>query len=89
MPETKKFRLEVLMNNGSRMETTFEQTLPDGSMPAARFYLGYSNDNAPKQDLPWIAVGDIAYSPEEAIGVKIVPVVEAAKPRTLRSASSR
>jgi hypothetical protein len=29
------------------------------------------------QDLPWIAVGEIAYMPDEAVAVRIIPANEA------------
>ena len=73
----KEYQLEVFLSNGVRLHTRFSQLLGDGQRPATRFYLGYSSDQAMTQDLPWIVVGDIAYLPDEAVAVRIVPASEA------------
>lgn len=78
MEELKEFRLEVYLSNGVQLSTEFRQWLTDGQLPATRFYLGYSTDSAATQDLPWIAVGDIAYLPDEVVAVKIIPADSAA-----------
>jgi len=72
----KEFQLEVYLTNGVRLQTRFSQDLEDGQRPATRFYLGYSSDTTTTQDLPWIAVGDIAYMPDEAVAIRIVPAGE-------------
>ena len=81
MGETKDFHLEVYLSNGARLQTRFKQQLEDGQRPATRFYLGYSSDSAVTQDLPWIVVGDIAYLPDEAVAVRLVPAAEADRER--------
>jgi hypothetical protein len=68
----REFRIEVFFANGSQLQTEFTQRIEDGQRPASRFYLGYSSDHAHNQDLPWIAVGDIAYLPDEVVAVRIV-----------------
>jgi hypothetical protein len=85
MPSLKEFQLEVVLHNGARLTTTFTQMLEDHQQPATRFYLGYSTDTALTQDLPWIAVGDIAYMPDEAVAVKIVPKEQAQETPVLRA----
>ena len=75
---SKAFHLEVILDNGTRLETRFTQVLEEGQLPAARFYLGYSSDTTLQQDLPWIAVGEIAYLPDEVVAVKITPADEGA-----------
>ncbi len=80
MPQPREFQLEVILHNGTRLQTTFTQVLEDNQQPATRFYLGYSTDTAMTQDLPWISVGDIAYMPDEAVAVKIVPKEKAQAP---------
>jgi hypothetical protein len=77
MGELKEYQLEVFLSNGVRLHTRFSQQLEDGQRPATRFYLGYSSDAAMTQDLPWIMVGDIAYLPDEAVAVRIVPAAQA------------
>jgi hypothetical protein len=77
MGTMKDYQLEVYLNNGVRLQTRFSQNLEEGQRPAARFYLGYSSDAAMTQDLPWIAVGEIAYMPDEAVAVRIIPANEA------------
>ncbi|GEM_PF-2218578 len=85
MAETRAFQLEVFLHNGVRLQTTFNQLLEEGQLPSTRFYLGYSNDSATVQDLPWIAVGDIAYMPDEAVAVRLVPLERAQQELPLRA----
>ncbi|HLG70570.1 MAG TPA: hypothetical protein VK009_09135 [Chloroflexota bacterium] len=75
----KEFHLEVYLSNGVRLETRFRQELDDNQWPSTRFYLGYSDEAALIQDLPWIVVGDIAYMPDQAVAVRITPVAEAGR----------
>jgi len=67
----REFELEIYLANHAQLTTRFRQRLDDFQAPAARFYLGFSSDQATKQDLPWIAVGDIAYQPDEVIAVRV------------------
>jgi hypothetical protein len=77
MGDMKDPHLEVYLSNGARLQTRFKQQLEDNQRPATRFYLGYSSDAAVTQDLPWIVVGDIAYMPDEAVAVRLIPAAEA------------
>ncbi|MDE3077436.1 MAG: hypothetical protein KGJ86_18615 [Chloroflexota bacterium] len=80
MKQTKRFNIDVYLANGSCLETTFFQALDEGQAPAARFYLGFSSDAVREQDLPWIAVGDIAYLPDEVVAVKVSAVENGESP---------
>ncbi|MGH2364179.1 MAG: hypothetical protein ACRDHX_05940 [Chloroflexota bacterium] len=71
MLQEREFELEVFLANHAQLITRFRQRLDDFQAPAARFYLGFSTDQAAKQDLPWIAVGDIAYQPDEVVAVRV------------------
>lgn len=85
MATLKEFRIEVFLANGSHLQTEFTQLIEEGQRPATRFYLGYSSDQAMNQDLPWIAVGDIAYLPDEVVAVKIVPSERADERQHIRA----
>lgn len=85
MAQLKEFQLEVVLHNGTRLQTSFSQLLEEQQQPSTRFYLGYSSDAATTQDLPWIAVGDIAYLPDEAVAVRILPKERAQDAPLLRA----
>ncbi len=85
MATLKEFHLEVILHNGARLQTNFRQLLEDNQQPSTRFYLGYSTDTTTVQDLPWIVVGDIAYMPDEAVAVRIVPAERAQEEPKLRA----
>lgn len=85
MPKLKEFQLEVILHNGARLQTSFVQLLEEHQQPSTRFYLGYSTDTTMTQDLPWIAVGDIAYMPDEAVAVRIVAKEQAQEGPLLRA----
>jgi len=95
MKQERRFHIQVVLDGGATMETTFIQTLEKNESPAIRFYMGYSSDDAKKRDLEWLTVGDIGYDPKKVMAVRIAaldqpaaeedPPAEPAKVRRLTS----
>jgi hypothetical protein len=74
MKQERRFQIQVVLDGGSTMETTFSQALEADESPATRFYMGYGADNAKTRTLSWVVVGDIGYDPRKVMGVRIVPL---------------